>query len=102
VWIHLRGGCVVPNDRGESLAMHRSSLVIRIETPYSSFVYSALKPEEGVLPGKRSKATLGLGDACLTINIESEDTTALRAAANSFIRWCSAILRCLEVEEGKR
>lgn len=71
---------------------------MRIETPHSAVLYGALRPEEGVLPGGRSRASLGLEGGCLIINIEAEDTTALRAAANSFIRWCSAITRCLEEE----
>lgn len=61
--------------------------------------FGALKPEEGILPGGRSYASLSVKDDKLIIEVEARDITALRAAVNSFIRWYIAIIRCIrEVE----
>ena len=49
-------------------------------------VENALRPETAS-EMSRTKVTLEAGESDLTITIDSEDVTALRAALNSYIRW---------------
>ena len=77
--------------------MHTCSIKIKLPSKHSSHIAEALKPEAGILPGKRSRAEVSVeDDGSLAIKIEAEDTTALRAAVNSFLRWYAAISRSIE------
>lgn len=75
--------------------MHESTARIEISSEAAEICYRSLKPEEGLLPGGRSSAQVKLAGDKLMIWIEARDTTALRAAVNSFIRWCIAVMRCV-------
>jgi len=50
-------------------------------------VLQAIKPEEKLPPSARCKASIGRRKNVLCLWVEAEDTAALRAALNSFIRW---------------
>lgn len=75
--------------------MHESSLKLEFCSDDAIIYYCALKPEEGILPGGRSYASLSLNGDKLIIKIRAKDITALRAAVNSFIRWYIAVMRCI-------
>jgi len=60
-------------------------------------VFKALEPEIEKPPTKRYRATLTKEDETLILRIEAEDTVALRASANAYLRWISAINDCLTV-----
>ena len=50
-------------------------------------VLEALKPETRTPPTRRSKVQMkGKGNS-LTLNFKARDTSALRAAINSYLRW---------------
>lgn len=50
-------------------------------------VLQAIKPEEELPPSAKCKASIKRRKNVLCFQIEAEDTAALRAAVNSFIRW---------------
>lgn len=57
---------------------------------------SALKPEALKPPSKRSKASITLKKNLLTINFQAKDSTALRAAINSYLRYAAAWINIIE------
>jgi len=75
--------------------MHECLIKIEFSSDAPVVYYGALKPEEGILPGGRSSAQVTMKEDKLVIWIEAKDTTALRAAVNSFIRWYIAVMRCV-------
>jgi KEOPS complex subunit Pcc1 len=77
--------------------MHPCSLTVRIRSGHAEALYNALLPEAGVLPGQRSRVDLRLEGGELVLGFEAEDTVAMRAAVNAFLRWVSAMERVLEV-----
>ena len=59
---------------------------IRIEGTEAAILRKALSPEAGrEIPGTRVRVT-GRGKT-LTLDIEADDSGALRAALNSYLRW---------------
>lgn len=50
-------------------------------------VLRAIKPEEKLPPSAKCKASIERRKNVLCLQIEAEDTAALRASVNSFIRW---------------
>jgi tRNA threonylcarbamoyladenosine modification (KEOPS) complex Pcc1 subunit len=50
-------------------------------------VLQAIKPEEELPPSAKCKASIERKKSVLCLRVEAEDTAALRAALNSFIRW---------------
>ncbi len=50
-------------------------------------VQRALKPEEALPASTRCKASIQRRKNVLCLRVDAEDTVALRAALNSFIRW---------------
>ncbi len=52
---------------------------------------SALLPETKKTASSRSKVLIEGEGKRLTIRVEAEDTTALRAALNSFLRWVALV-----------
>ncbi|MEM1518486.1 MAG: KEOPS complex subunit Pcc1 [Thermoproteota archaeon] len=75
--------------------MHESSVKIEVYSKDVMIYYGALSPEEGILPGGRSCASVSVNGDKLIIELRASDITALRAAVNSFIRWYVAIMRCI-------
>ena len=52
----------------------------------------ALTPEVNRQIGIRSKVTLKAEGQVLILNVESEDTIALRAALNAYLRWINSTM----------
>lgn len=50
-------------------------------------VLEALKPETRTPPTRRSKVQMKGEGNSLTLNFKASDTSALRAAINSYLRW---------------
>lgn len=58
-------------------------------------VFNALKPETLSVPTRRSKAHIEVDGKTLTLKFKAKDTTALRAALNSYLRWIRLIVEIL-------
>ncbi|MFB3888574.1 MAG: KEOPS complex subunit Pcc1 [Candidatus Bathyarchaeia archaeon] len=61
----------------------------------------ALKPEVQRRVGFRSKASLGQDGLFLVLDVEAEDTVALRAALNAYLRWINSTMNVLEAVESR-
>ena len=57
----------------------------------------ALQPETRNPPTKRSIATLEKEGTLLILKVEANDTNALRAALNAYLRWIESIKDILEL-----
>jgi len=53
----------------------------------SKIVFEALQPETRTISTHRSRVSIKGRGKTLMIRFEAEDTSALRAAMNSFLRW---------------
>ena len=62
---------------------------------------NALTPEVNKQVGTRSKTTMATKDLTLMLNFEAEDTVALRAALNAYLRWINSTINVLEVAAEK-
>lgn len=63
-------------------------------------ILEALRPEVENPPADRSRADMALGEGgWLLLYISATDTSALRAALNSYLRWISAIAKALDLFE---
>ena len=62
---------------------------------------NALTPEVNRQIGTRSKATLAIDGQFLVLAVEAEDTVALRAALNAYLRWIKSMTNVLETVEQK-
>jgi len=74
--------------------IERSQAIIRFNLPSErelKIVHKALKPEAETSPSSRSKVQVKLEGLILTLIFEAKDTTALRAAINSYLRWIALI-----------
>ena len=73
----------------------KASTVITLHFPSKKrleMVLKALKPETEMHRfTRRSKVKVGSKQNSLTLNFEAEDTSALRAAINSYMRWIMLI-----------
>jgi tRNA threonylcarbamoyladenosine modification (KEOPS) complex Pcc1 subunit len=75
-----------------------------VRLPFSSkkqldALVSALKPEINRQIGVRSKAILTNEPGLLLLNVEAEDTVALRAALNAYLRWINSMVNVFCVVE---
>jgi len=73
----------------------------QVRLPFSSerqlaALVDALKPEVDRQVGVRSKASLAVEGLDLVLCVEAEDTVALRAALNAYLRWINSTLNVLE------
>lgn len=62
-------------------------------------VFNALKPETLSAPTRRSRAYIEVNGKTLVLKFEARDTTALRAALNSYLRWVRLIVEILDFLE---
>ncbi len=66
--------------------------VITLETPEAHVIREALKPEAGRDIPKTRVSIRGSAHR-LTLVLDAEDTSALRAAVNSYLRWADVAAR---------
>lgn len=59
----------------------------------------ALKPEVKKPTSSRSRENLEKEGMFLILKIEADDTVALRAALNAYLRWTNSMINVLEVME---
>lgn len=72
---------------------------ISFEGPEALVLRRALEPEAGRdLP--KARVSLSGGPRRLTITIDAEDTSSLRAAVNSYLRWAEVAARVREEVHG--
>jgi tRNA threonylcarbamoyladenosine modification (KEOPS) complex Pcc1 subunit len=57
----------------------------------------ALNPEVCKQIGTRSQVTVTRDQLFLVLNVEAEDTVALRSALNAYLRWVNSTLSVLEI-----
>jgi len=72
----------------------KSHIIIRLDFPSEErlkIVLDALKPETRTPPSPRSRVKADGTDNTLVLNFEATDTSALRAAVNSYLRWVSLV-----------
>jgi tRNA threonylcarbamoyladenosine modification (KEOPS) complex Pcc1 subunit len=62
-------------------------------------VFKALKPETLSPPTRRSKTSVTVEGKTLTLKFEAKNTTALRAALNSYLMWVKLTVEILEFLE---
>jgi len=60
---------------------------------------AALKPEVNSPVTHRSNVNLQIHDCFLTLTVDAEDTIALRAAVNVYLRWIASTVNVVEVVE---
>ena len=81
----------------------KASTMITLHFPSKKrleMVLKALKPETEMHPStRRSKIRVSGRQNSLTLNFEAEDTSALRAAINSYMRWIILINESLQTME---
>ena len=65
---------------------------ITLEGPEAAVVRQALAPEAG-RDVPKARVIVGGSGRTVTITIEAEDTGALRAAVNSYLRWSDVAAR---------
>jgi len=75
---------------------------IRMKMPSErklDIILSSLEPEAGALAHSRSRINIEKESSSLVLKVESKDTTALRSALNSYLRWINSILNIFDVLE---
>jgi len=80
----------------------RACATVRLRFPserHLSIVLSALKPEAESLLTSRAKVRLESEGNSLTMRFEAADTSALRAAVNSFLHWIVLVNEACSVLE---
>jgi tRNA threonylcarbamoyladenosine modification (KEOPS) complex Pcc1 subunit len=63
---------------------------------YLKTVLNAMKPETREPPSGRSRTEVEEEDGKLVVGFEAEDTSALRAAINAYLRWIALVQNTLE------
>jgi len=64
-------------------------------------VLNSLKPEVKNPATTRARTLLKKEDGSLVLSVEADDTVALRASLNAYLRWINSILNVLEVLEAQ-
>ncbi|UCF44955.1 MAG: hypothetical protein JSW44_04120 [Candidatus Bathyarchaeota archaeon] len=59
----------------------------------------ALVPESNAPVSRRTRVVLEKHGAFLVLKVEADDTVALRAALNAYLRWIGSTVKVLEVLE---
>jgi len=72
----------------------KSRIVVRLNFPSEErlkIVLSALEPETRTPPSPRSRVKVEGRGSNLTLSFKATDTSALRAAVNSYLHWVSLV-----------
>ncbi len=79
-----------------------SILEIDLESPrIAEVLLDALRPETSSAPSYRARVSLSVNGNWLTVKIQSDDITSLRAAMNSYLAWISASLTTINLLENE-
>jgi len=74
------------------------SAVVSLDLPSHSFagiVSRSIEPETRVSVGFKSRVQVGISGRTLVLRFETEDTSALRAVVNSYLRWVAMLVEAL-------
>ena len=75
----------------------KSEIIIEFESEeFAKTIFTSIKPEEADIPSKRTNITLSLNGRKIYLLINAKDTTALRAAMNSYLRLIKVAQNILE------
>ena len=72
------------------MTMRRATIVL--SGPEARVVYEALRPETG-RDVPKARVAMRSAPGRLTLTIDADDTGALRAAVNSYLRWADVAAR---------
>ncbi len=72
------------------MTMRRATIVL--SGPEAGVVYEALRPETG-RDVPKARVVMRSAPGRLTLTIDADDTGALRAAVNSYLRWADVAAR---------
>lgn len=64
-----------------------------------STILSALTPEAKVPPTRRANIKLEKDGLFLVLTVEAEDTVALRATLNTYLRWINSTINVIHMVE---
>lgn len=78
-------------DRVDTSKPVRAELSIMMPEGYVKIIEDALFPEVEKPITERSRVDIATDGDMLRLRIEASDTSALRAALNSYLRWIGAI-----------
>ncbi len=82
----------------------KAKAVVRLKFPsekHLQIAFNALKPETDRSTTTRSKTSLQKDGAFLVLEVEAQDTVALRATLNAYLRWINSVANVLSVLEKK-
>ncbi len=68
----------------------------RFECSYADRLYAVLLPESGSDPGEKSRVHLMHDESSVTVQVEAEDVSSLRASLNMWLRLVNV---CKEIQE---
>jgi tRNA threonylcarbamoyladenosine modification (KEOPS) complex Pcc1 subunit len=78
----------------------KASIRLRLSSKkHLTTLLEALAPEAEKPVGTRAKVVLDREGSFLVLKVEAQDTVALRAALNAYLRWISSAMNVLEVAE---
>lgn len=69
----------------------------RFVCPYTEKLYAVLAPEAGSNPGEKSQVHLSRNACSVTLLVEAEDASALRASLNMWLRLVHVCKEVLEL-----
>ena len=72
----------------------KAHVIVRLNFPserHLKIVLDALQPETKTPPSFRSRVKMDGVGTTLTLSFEASDTSALRAALNSYLRWINIV-----------
>ena len=75
----------------------RFNATVEIRTKNSVVIYSALKPDINHSVEGHTKAEMKLIGDTITIDIDSDDLSHLRASLNSYLRLAKSAISCLDI-----
>jgi tRNA threonylcarbamoyladenosine modification (KEOPS) complex Pcc1 subunit len=82
----------------------KTSATIRLKLPTEEklrTVLNSLNPEANNPATTRSRTTLYKKKGSLVLRVEADDTVALRASLNAYLRWINSIMNVFEVLEAQ-
>ncbi len=69
----------------------------RFACPYADKLYAVLAPEAGSDPGEKSRVRISRDGEVVTLFVEAEDASALRASLNMWLRLVNVCKEVLEL-----
>ena len=72
--------------------MRRADISIKLQKPIPNIIVLALEPELGRATTPKTQVNISETNVGLTLSIEAENISALRAAMNSYLRWINCII----------